>query len=156
MQSDKPENYRSVTATIIVDDLEAAITFYKAAFDAREVSHFKTPGGEIIHAELQIGDTRLMLGTECPDSRCASPAKLGGTSCVFYLYTADADAALEKAVQAGATGDMPVHEMFWGDRLGQVTDPFGHRWSLATHVADLSDDEIRRRGEEFFAARSAG
>ena len=95
-----------------------------------------------------------MLCTPCPDSGCVAPSQLKGLACSLYLYVPDVDAAFDQAVNAGAKAEMAVDDMFWGDRMGEVTDPFGHRWSLASHIADLTDAEIRERAEEFFASRA--
>ena len=149
-----PKRYHTVTICPVVKDVAGAIDFYKKAFGANEVSRFKGPDGSTMHAEIEIGDTRLMLGQACRESRCLPPSELNGTSCSMYLYVPDADAAFGKAVNAGAKAEMGVTDMFWGDRMGQVTDPFGHRWSLATHVEDLTEAQIRERAEEFFASKA--
>lgn len=149
-----PEGYHTVTACLVVEDVQLAIDFYKSAFDAKEVFCCKGPDDRIFHAEIEIGDTRLMLGPTCSESRCLPPSKLEGTSCSFYLYVPDADAAFGKAVVAGAKEEMGVEDTFWGDRMGQVTDPFGHRWSLATHKEDLTAAQIGQRAEEFFASKA--
>jgi uncharacterized glyoxalase superfamily protein PhnB len=151
-----PQGYHTVTACLCVEDVAQAIDFYKQALGANEIGRFPGPDGNIMHAEIEIGDTRLMLGPACPESHCLPPSQLNGISCTFYLYVPDADAAFDQAVGAGATAEMGVEEMFWGDRMGQVADPFGHRWSLATHVEDLDDDQMRQRAEEFFASKASG
>jgi PhnB protein len=147
-----PDGYHTVTPSLVVKDVPAAIDFYKKAFGAKELSRFKAPDGRTIHGEIQVGDTRIMLGPACTEGRCLPPTELEGTTCSLYLYVPDADAAYDKAVSAGAEGAMAMADMFWGDRMGQVTDPFGHRWSLATHKEDLSESEMRERAEEFFAS----
>jgi uncharacterized glyoxalase superfamily protein PhnB len=149
-----PKGYHSVTPCLVVEDVGGAIDFYKKALGAKEVYSFRGPEGGIMHAEIMIGDTKLMLGTACPDSRSLPPSKLAGTSCSFYLYVPDADAAVAKAIAAGATPGMGIEDMFWGDRVGQITDPYGHRWSLATHKEDLTDAQIRERAEEFYLSKA--
>ena len=109
-------------------------------------------GQRIWHAELQIGDSHLMLADECPDmSNVRAPKSLGGTATSLHLYVEDADALFQRAVDAGATVSMPLMDTFWGDRYGQVTDPFGHQWGIATHQEDVSEEEIQRRAEAFAA-----
>ena len=105
----------------------------------------------IMHAEIKIGDSIIMLGEEHSDMGCRGPQSLGGTSVSFYLYVEDADQAFARAVSAGAKADMPVADMFWGDRCGQLIDPFGHKWSLATRKENLTPEEMRKRSGEFFA-----
>jgi PhnB protein len=108
-------------------------------------------GKSIMHAELTVGDSIIMLGEEHADQGCQGPQTLGGTPVALYLYVEDVDKAFQRAVSAGATVTMPVGDMFWGDRIGQLTDPFGHKWSLATHKEDLAPDQIQKRGQAFFA-----
>ena len=147
----KPDGYHSVTAYLIVDDAARALEFYRDAFGATEL--FRLPmGNRIGHAEIQIGDTRLMLADEFPDMNALSPSSRGGATSSFMIYVEDVDAAYAKAVQAGAQADRPVSDEFWGDRIGSVIDPFGHRWSLATHVEDVPDDELARRMQAWSAA----
>lgn len=148
-----PDGFRAITPYIIVKDSARAIEFYKRAFDAVEVSRHTTPDGMIMHASLTIGDSRLMLSDEFSDSGgLRSPQSLGGATCVLHLYVDDVDALFARALEAGATVEMPLMDAFWGDRYGQVIDPFGHRWSMATHIKDLTDREIEQAGAAAMAA----
>jgi uncharacterized glyoxalase superfamily protein PhnB len=147
-----PEGYHSLTPGLVVHNAAEAIEFYKRAFGARELARMPTPDGQKVwHAELQIGDSRLMLGDEMPGMGSRSPKSLGGTASSIHLYVEDADAAVERAVEAGATVTMPLEDAFWGDRYGQVTDPFGHSWGIATRREELSEAEMARRAEQFAA-----
>jgi uncharacterized glyoxalase superfamily protein PhnB len=147
-----PRGYHSVTPMLTVRDVDKAIDFYKRALGAGERMRLIAPDGKsIMHAELKVGDSIIMLGGEHAEQGCRSPQMLGGTPVSLYLYVEDADKAFNRAASAGATVTMPVADMFWGDRCGQFTDPFGHKWSLATHQDDLSQAEIQKRGEAFFA-----
>ena len=133
-------------------DAEKAIGFYKRAFGAEERMRFLGPDGKsIMHAEIKIGDSIIMLGEEHPETGCIGPQSLGGTPISLYLYVEDADQSFTRALSAGARADMPVADMFWGDRFGQVTDPFGHKWNLATRKENLTPEEMRKRSGEFFA-----
>ncbi|MBI3603088.1 MAG: VOC family protein [Nitrospirae bacterium] len=147
-----PPGYHTLTPMLTVRDVDKAIDFYKRALGADERMRLPGPDGKsIMHAELKIGDSIIMLGEEQPAMGCRGPQNLGGTPVGLYLYVEDADQAFNRAVSAGATVLMPVADMFWGDRCGQFTDPFGHKWSLATHKEDLSQEEIRQRATAFFA-----
>ena len=147
-----PEGYHSVTPYLAVKDAAQAIEFYKRAFGAEEVERMAGPGGKgIMHAEIRIGDSRVMLSDEFPGAGCTSPQSLGGTTCQLFIYVPDVDSAYQQAVSAGATSTMPVSDMFWGDRYGKLTDPFGHQWGLATHKEDVSPQEMKKRAEAFFA-----
>jgi PhnB protein len=139
-----PEGYRSVNVILTVDDGAKAIDFYKQAFGAREISRLPM-GDKIGHAELQIGDTRIMLNDEFPDFDNLSPKSRGGTTFGLIIYTDDVDSAFKKALAAGATEKMPVADQFWGDRMGTLTDPFGHKWSIATHVEDVPPEQFEER-----------
>ncbi|MEW6044325.1 MAG: VOC family protein [Thermoproteota archaeon] len=146
-----PDGYSTLTASLIVKNAENAIEFYKKAFDAQEFYRFLGPDGKsIMHTELKIGDSRIMLSEEAPQMNCKSPQSLGGTGIYLYMYVNDVDATFNKAVAAGAKPTMPVTDMFWGDRFGQIQDPFGHVWSIATHKKDMSLEEINKAGQEFF------
>jgi uncharacterized glyoxalase superfamily protein PhnB len=132
--------------------MNKAIDFHKRALGAEERARFIGPDGKsIMHAELKIGDSVIMLGGEQADKGCRSPQTLGGTPVSLYLYVEDADKAFSRATSAGATVAMPVADMFWGDRCGTFVDPFGHTWSVATRKDDLSQEDIQKRGEAFFA-----
>jgi uncharacterized glyoxalase superfamily protein PhnB len=147
-----PAGYHTVTPTLTVRDVEKAIGFYKRAFGAEELMRFLGPDEKsIMHAEIRIGNSIIMLGEEHLEMGCHGPQSLGGTPVGLYLYLEDADHIFTRAVSAGAKVDMPVADMFWGDRCGQLTDPFGHKWNLATHKEDLTDEEMRKRAGAFFA-----
>ena len=138
-----PEGYRSVNAYLIVDDGVKALDFYARAFGAQEL--YRLPmGGRIGHAEIRIGDTQLMLSDEWPEMDALGPNKRGGPTASFVIYGPDADAAWQRAVEAGAKPDRPVKDEFWGDRMGTVIDPFGHKWTLGTHIRDVSPDEMKK------------
>jgi len=150
-----PEGYHTVTPCLTVKDAAESIEFYKRAFGAEEVMRVHGPDGKsLMHAEIKVGNSRIMLGDEMPEMRCLAPASVGGTTSSLYVYFPDVDAAFRRAVAAGAKVLMPVTDMFWGDRFGQVEDPSGHRWGLATHVEDPSPEEMTRRQREFFASMS--
>jgi PhnB protein len=142
-----PEGYHSLTPGLVVDNAAEAIEFYKRAFGAQELGRMASPEGQIWHAELQIGDSRLMLGDEFPDMGAPSPKSLGGTTSSIHLYVEDADAVFQRAIEAGATASMPLENAFWGDRYGQVIDPYGHRWGIATRQEEVSDEEMQRRAQ---------
>lgn len=137
-----PAGYHTVTPSIIVKDPEAAIAFYKKAFGAEEIMCLRSPDGKIMHAEIKIGDSPIMLGGEWPDMGMKAPTHCSGG---LHIYFENVDRAYERAVAAGATPTMPVADMFWGDRYGKVVDPFGHHWGLATHVEEVSPEECARR-----------
>ena len=139
-----PDGYRSVNVILTVDDGARAIDFYKDAFGAKEISRLPM-GDKIGHAELEIGDTRIMLNDEFPDHGNLGPNARGGTPVGFIIYTDNVDTAFRKALDAGATEAMPVEDRFWGDRMGTVTDPFGHKWSIATHVEDVPPEQFEER-----------
>jgi PhnB protein len=147
-----PEGYENVIPYLTVDDGKGAIEFYKRAFGATERSSMPAPDGRIAHAELQIGDALIMLSDPFPQFASRTPKELEGTTVVLFLYADDVDAVVQKAAEAGATVTMEPEDQFWGDRLGQVTDPFGHVWQIATHVEDLTPDEMEARGREAMAA----
>lgn len=139
-----PEGYRNVNLILTVDDGTKAIDFYKKAFGAEEISRLPM-GDKIGHAELQIGDTRIMLNDEFPEHGNLGPKSRGGTTVGLVIYTDDVDSAFKTALQAGGTETMPVTDHFWGDRMGTLTDPFGHKWSIATHVEDVPHEEYADR-----------
>jgi PhnB protein len=143
-----PEGYHSVTPYLSIRGAAEAITFYKKAFGAHELYRLAMPDGRVGHAELQIGNSRVMLADEMPempDVVARSPKGLGGTTCGFNIYVEDVDAQFKQAVASGATVKRPVKDQFYGDRSGTVEDPFGHVWTLATHVEDVSPQEIEKR-----------
>ncbi|MFO0837342.1 MAG: VOC family protein [Phycisphaerae bacterium] len=140
-----PEGYRTVTPHLVVKGGMKAIEFYKKAFGAEEIMRMPGPDGKsVMHAEVRIGDSMVMLADEFPDFGKKAPLP-NHTSCTIHLYVKDVDSAFKRAVDAGATAAMPPTNMFWGDRYGAVIDPFGHSWSLATHVEDVSPEECAKR-----------
>ena len=143
-----PEGYHSVTPYLVVDDANAAIKFYERAFGATE--KFRMPMGDRVgHAELQIGDSVIMLADEFPDMGHLGPKSRGGPTSSIMLYVEDVDTAFNKAINAGATQQRPLENQFWGDRMGTLTDPFGHQWSIATHVEDVDPREMEQRMREW-------
>jgi PhnB protein len=147
-----PEGCHTVTPYLMVRGADRAIDFYKRAFGAEELMRMPGPDGKsIMHAELRIGDSPIFLADEFPDMGSGSPQSVGGTAISLHLYVEDVDAAFKQAVSAGATVQMPVADMFWGDRYGKLIDPFGHQWGMATHKEDLTPQEIGKRAETFFA-----
>jgi PhnB protein len=149
-----PEGYHSVTPTLAVDGAADAIEFYKRAFGAKERMRMPGPEGTLAHAELEIGDSVVMLSDPFPHSTVKPPTKLGGTSMGVVLYVEDVDAVVQQALDQGATVTMPVEDMFWGDRFGSVSDPFGHSWSIATHKEDVPPEEMAERAKEAMASMS--
>jgi PhnB protein len=137
-----PEGMHSVTPHIVCAGAADAIDFYRRAFNAVEICRVPTPDGKLIHAALRIGDSTVMLVDEMPQCGALSPKSLKGTPVTLHLFVPDVDASVKQAVAAGATITMPVSDQFWGDRYGIVQDPFGHQWSLATHVRDVSPAEL--------------
>jgi PhnB protein len=147
-----PDGYRTVTPYLVVKGAARAIEFYKTAFGAREKERMAGPdGASVMHAELEFGDSVVMLSDEFPGANVRSPQSLGGTSASVFLYVPDVDAAFQRAVAAGAKPVMPLRDMFWGDRFGKVLDPFGHEWGMATHKEDVPPAEMERRAREFMA-----
>jgi PhnB protein len=144
-----PEGYHTITPYMTVRGAAQAIEFYKQAFGATEKGVMKGPDGKVMHAELKIGDSIIMLGDEFPEFGSLSPQSTGGTGMGLHIYTEDVDSAFDRAVKAGATVEMPVSDMFWGDRYGKLVDPFGHKWSIGTHKRDVSIDEMKAAQEEF-------
>ncbi|HEY0505373.1 MAG TPA: VOC family protein [Lysobacter sp.] len=141
-----PPGYHSLTPSIVVGDAADALAFYKEAFGAKETYRLDV-GGKVGHAEVQIGDSRLMLSDEFPEWDALGPESRGGTTGALLIYVDDVDAAFDRAIKAGATVLQAVENQFWGDRMGTVVDPFGHRWMLGTHVEDVDEAEMKRRGD---------
>ena len=139
-----PDGMHSVTPHLICAGAADAIEFYKKAFNAVETSRLPGPQGKLMHASIRIGDSTVMLAEEVPDWGTFGPKSLKGSAVLIHLYVADADAFAAHAVAAGAKMTMPVTDMFWGDRYGQLEDPFGHRWSIATHARDVSPEEMQQ------------
>ena len=146
-----PKGYHTITPYMTVRDAARAIEFYKQAFGATEKGVMKGPEGKIMHAELVIGDSIIMLADEFPEFGSLSPQSTGGSGTGLHIYIEDVDSAFDRAVKAGATVEMPVADMFWGDRYGKLRDPFGHKWSIGTHKADLSMEEMKKGMEETMA-----
>ncbi len=138
-----PEGMRSVTPHLICSGAANAIEFYKKAFSATEVMRLHAPDGKVMHAQIRIGDSAVMLVDEFPNMGSGSPKTLKGSPVTLHLFVEDVDAVVAQAVKAGAKLTMPVADMFWGDRYGHLEDPFGHRWSVATHVRDMTPGEIQ-------------
>jgi uncharacterized glyoxalase superfamily protein PhnB len=152
MSSAIPTGYHSVTPMFVFKDARKAIDFYHRAFDAQE--HYVMPGPDgkgVLHAEIQIGTSIIMMSEESPQQGCKSAETVGVSPVSFYLYVENVDEAYQRVLDAGAMALMPVQEMFWGDRVGSVQDPFGYRWTLATHVKDLTMEEVRQGAEAAFA-----
>jgi PhnB protein len=140
-----PEGHRSLAPYLCVRGASRAMDFYARAFGARELFHMAGPGNRIAHAEMQIGDSVLMLADENPAEGAKSPEAYGGTAASVFLYLPDVDAVFERATAAGAKVQMPPTDMFWGDRYGKLTDPFGHEWGIATHVEEVTPEETQKR-----------
>ena len=151
-----PDGYHTITPYIVLDDTAKAIEFYQKAFGARERMRMPGPGGKIVHAEVTIGDSVFMLADEIAPMPgqpgvYKSPKAAGLCTGAMFLYVPDVDAAFSRALKSGCSVRTPVTDMFWGDRYGQVIDPFGHTWALATHVEDVSVKEMEKRQQEFMA-----
>ena len=154
--SSTPSGYHSVTPSLIVRDAARAIEFYQRAFGAEELSRMPGPDGSIMHAEIRIGDSIVMLGEENEQWGTRSPQSTQGNPGSLHLYVADADAAFARAVEAGATVRHPLEDAFWGDRYGKVTDPFGHEWGIATRVKELSPAEMQAAADAWLAQMAQG
>ena len=137
-----PEGMHTVTPHLVCEGAAAAIEFYKKAFGAVETARMPGPNGKLMHAAVRIGDSTVMLADDFPEYGGLGPKALKGSPVTLHVYVTDADATFAQAVAAGATVKMPMADMFWGDRYGQVTDPFGHHWSIATHVKDMTPEEM--------------
>jgi PhnB protein len=152
MMTDKvkpiPEGYHTVTPYLMIRDAARAIEFYKEAFGAKEIHRMVMPEGRIGHAEIQIGDSRIMLADEFPEMGFVGPQTRGGTTVSLMVYVEDVDAVFDRAVKAGAKVTRPIANQFYGDRLGGLEDPFGHAWHISTHIEDVSPEEMQRRSEE--------
>ena len=145
-----PDGYHTATPYLIVNGAAQALEFYKKAFGATEMMRFPGPGGKIMHAEIKIGDSPIMLADEAPEMGARSPKTVGGTPVSLLLYVEDVDAWASKAVAAGAKVQRPVQDQFYGDRTGTFEDPFGHVWSIATHKEDVSLEEMQKRAASAF------
>jgi PhnB protein len=152
-----PEGYHTVTPYLTVRNAADAVEFYKRAFGAEEVSRLQGPDGKsVMHAEIKIGDSIVMLSDEFPQGDTRSPQSLAGTTGSLILYVPDVDAAFQRAENAGARATMPPANMFWGDRFGKLTDPYGHAWGLATHKEDVSPEEMKKRAQAAMAEMAKG
>lgn len=144
-----PKGYHTLTPYLTVRDAIRAIQFYKDAFGAEEIGVMKGPDGKVMHAEIRIGDSLVMLGDESPQFGALSPLSIGGSGMGLHVYVEDVDSAFDRAIRAGGTVEMPVTDMFWGDRYGKLTDPFGHKWSLATRKRNMTSEDIEEGQKEF-------
>lgn len=140
-----PDGYRSVTPYLVVDGGSEAIEFYKQVFDATELMRLPGPGGKIMHAEIRIGDSMVMLADEFPDMNIHGPHSIGGSPVGICLYVENADETFNRAVESGANVERPIADQFYGDRTGTVIDPFGHKWTVCTHIEDVTPEEIQKR-----------
>lgn len=147
-----PKAFHAVTPGLAVRDAAQAIEFYKRAFGAKEKGRMMRPDGKLAHGDIMIGDSHIMMGEEDIQMNNPSPLSLNGSPISLYVYVKDADKVFNQAVREGATVAMPMMDQFWGDRAGMVTDPYGHKWWLATHTKDLSPKEMKKAAEEFFAS----
>lgn len=138
-----PEGYHTLTPHLVVRDCAAALQFYTKALGAKELRRHPDPGGKIMHAEMQIGNSKFFLNDEFPEMGAKGPLSIGGTPVTLHLFVEDCDKLFNQAVAAGAKPMMPLADQFWGDRYGIVTDPFGHNWSIASHVKDMTPEEMR-------------
>ena len=151
-----PEGFHTLTPYVIVKGAAEAIDFYKKAFGAEELFRMPGPDGKTVgHAEIKIGDSIVMLSDECPEFGARSPQALNGTPVSFMFYVKDADTAFKRAVDAGAKVLQPLENKFYGDRSGTVADPFGHQWTIGTHVEDVAPEELEKRAAEAFAKMAA-
>jgi len=147
-----PQGFHTLTPHLVVRGAAEAIDFYKKAFGGRELSRAPGPDGKtVMHAEIQIGDSRIFLNDECPDMGVVSPLALKGSPVTLHLYVEDADKTFQQAVQAGAKVMMPLADQFWGDRYGVVTDPYGHRWSIGSHMKDMTPEEMQKAATAAFS-----
>jgi PhnB protein len=151
-----PEGLHTITPNLICRNSAKAIEFYKTVFGATEVERHMGPGGKVIHAELKIGDSPIFVNDMIGGKELSGPEPGAPNPMYLHLYVADADEVFGRAVRAGARADMPVQDMFWGDRYGKLTDPFGQQWGIATHKEDVSREELARRQESFFAKAAGG
>lgn len=142
-----PEGYHNITSYLVIKGAAAAIDFYKQAFGATEIMRMPQPDGRVGHAELKFGDSVVMLADEYPEMQVVGPKTLGNTSVGLLLYLDDVDKAVERAVSLGAIIKKPIADQFYGDRTGTIEDPFGHKWTLAVHIEDVSQEEMQRRME---------
>ena len=147
-----PDGYHTITPYIVLEDASAGIEFYKKAFDAKARGKMPTPDGRLMHAEIQIGDSIIMMSSEFPEmgGTAKSPKKAGFATSSLLIYAEDTDAVFQNAIKQGATEVMAPQDMFWGDRYAKVRDPFGHEWQIATHIEDVSPEEMAARAQELY------
>jgi PhnB protein len=148
-----PDGYHTATPYLYVKGAAKALDFYKKAFGATELLRMEGPGGSIGHAEIKIGDSPIMLADESPEMGARSPEWYGGSAVGLMLYVPDVDATVKRAVDAGAKLNRAVEDKFYGDRMGSIVDPFGHTWYVATHIEDVSPEEMKRRSEAMMAQK---
>jgi len=146
-----PEGYHTLTTYLTIENAAEAIDYYKDVFGAKERIRMEAPDGKIGHAELEIGDSLLMLSDAFPGATSRPPTELGGTTAGAFMYVEDVDGVVKRAVESGATITMDIADQFWGDRFGTITDPFGHSWSIATHVEDVPPEEMAERAKAAMA-----
>ena len=151
-----PDGCNSVNVYLVVKNAREALDFYAKAFGGTQAACMTAPDGSVMHGEVRIGNSTVMLSQENPNWDMKSPETLGGSPASVHLYVDDADAAFKHAIDAGYTEVFPVSDMFWGDRYGKVTDPFGFQWGIATHVEDVSEAEMQKRSEAWFAQMAEG
>jgi PhnB protein len=149
-----PEGYHSITPYLVLKGAASAIEYYKKAFGAQELMRMDGPGGSIGHAELKIGDSIVMMADESPDMGHRGPKSIGGTPVSIVLYVENVDAVWKRALDAGAKQVRPLENQFYGDRMGTLEDPFGHLWSVATHVEDVAPEEMDRRMQEMMKQKA--
>jgi len=147
-----PDDYPRVTPYLFIDGASAAIDFYCSVLGARERMRMPGPDGTVFHAEIEVGDSMIMLGEQNPDMDVRGPRAIGGTPMMLHVYVEDADRVFEQAIGAGAKALRPVEDQFYGDRSGRFEDPFGHRWDVATHVEDVPAEEMEKRAAAAMAA----
>jgi PhnB protein len=145
-----PHGYHTITPYLIIDGADKALAWYTQAFNARELMRLPAPGGKIGHAEIEIGDSRIMLADESPEHHAKAPGAFGGSPVTLLLYVPDVDARIAKAEAAGATITAQPEDKFYGDRMGSLRDPFGHTWHISTHIEDVTTEEIQRRMTAMF------
>jgi PhnB protein len=144
-----PKGYHTITPGLSFKDAKAAMEFYKKAFGAEQKDVCMGPDGKVMHAEMKLGTSMFMMNDEFPEMGCLSPETLKGCPVAMYVYVENVDQFFEKAVKEGAKETMPVGDMFWGDRMGQLMDPFGYKWSISTHVKDMTEEEVKKASEEW-------
>ena len=151
-----PPEMHSVTPSLVLDNAAKALDWYQKAFGAEVTFRMDKPNGKVMHAAIKIGDSTIMVADECDphpghENCCKAPASLGGSTVQLYLYVEDVDAVFNQAVDAGGKVEMALENMFWGDRMGTLSDPFGHSWAIASRVEEVSEEEMRTRAQEFMA-----